>query len=535
MTTVEETLKLASEHFYNGRLAEAKALYRGLLDDDPDNDAAMMGLGVISAQEGLVDKAVALFERVVERNPEWAPGLSELALALERDGQHDRALDAMARAVLIDPDEPRFRINLGSLLYNLGRYDEAVAAFDEALELIPEDREKERLLVLSYQATAATDNHDWNAVCTICGTILALDPDNIEALDHLSAVADRLGRVAEARALRDRIARVQGLFLRGKLEKPEATVLLLGGTAGGLLPTRYLFDPERIQTRTLSLLSQAQPDAPLGEVAMDGIAACDVVFNVLGEVEFDGGQFAQVEDFYARLGKPVLNPIPAIRPTGRDNTVRLFGDIDGLVVPKTRWVSRDELVGMRDIGQPFLVRPAGAHGGVDLALIRSAEDIGAFLADAPQDRFLLTDFHDFKLADGHYRKYRLIFVDRRVYPYHLAVGDHWKVHYWRANMKLSPEKKREEERFLTDWRTVFGPRGAAAVEQVAARLDLDYAGLDCSILPDGRVLFFEANACMLVHLDDDPREFPYKHVAVPRIRDAVTEMILNRISRASTA
>ena len=52
--------------------------------------------------------------------------------------------------------------------------------------------------------------------------------------------------------------------------------------------------------------------------------------------------------------------------------------------------------------------------------------------------------------------------------------------------------------------------------------------MDCSILPDGRVLFFEANACMLLHLDDAKAEFPYKHVAVPKIRDAITQMVLDR-------
>ena len=50
--------------------------------------------------------------------------------------------------------------------------------------------------------------------------------------------------------------------------------------------------------------------------------------------------------------------------------------------------------------------------------------------------------------------------------------------------------------------------------------------------PNGEVLLFEANACMLVHLDDTETDFPYKHQAVPRIRDAVTRMVRNKISQA---
>ena len=83
---------------------------------------------------------------------------------------------------------------------------------------------------------------------------------------------------------------------------------------------------------------------------------------------------------------------------------------------------------------------------------------------------------------------------------------------------------------MTDWRKVFGPQAAAAIEQVAQRLDLDYGGMDCSILANGEVLLFEANACMLVHLDDAKADFPYKHLAIPKIREAVTRLVRKRLS-----
>lgn len=95
-------------------------------------------------------------------------------------------------------------------------------------------------------------------------------------------------------------------------------------------------------------------------------------------------------------------------------------------------------------------------------------------------------------------------------------------------MGLTEWKKREEEDFLTDWRRVFGLKGVGVVEKMAQRLNLDYGGMDCSLLPNGDVLFFEANACMMVQFDDATNT-SIKQKAVLEIRQAVTDMIRSRI------
>ena len=66
------------------------------------------------------------------------------------------------------------------------------------------------------------------------------------------------------------------------------------------------------------------------------------------------------------------------------------------------------------------------------------------------------------------------------------------------------------------------------MDEAARRLDLDYGGMDCALLADGRALLFEANACILMHLDESPAAFPYKHQYVPPIREAFTRMALAR-------
>jgi len=510
--------------------AEAESVFLRHLELDPENPMTLHSLGRLLQIKGNDRDAIALFRRACAGKPDLAPIFNDLAVSLHRLGQWDDALVALDRALVIDPDFGIAHDNRGVVLYDCRRFREAVEAHLAALAHTLADATSERISILLHLSRAAYEAAELTTTERACRAILETDANNANAIEYLAKTLYRLRRDDEALSLLNRRARTLGLAREGGPEHPEATILVLGGVGASHVPTRYLFDPALFATMTLTLLSPDQPDAPLGNVAFDALTEADLIFNTLGEIEKDGGQVESVKILSARLGKPILNPPDRVARTGRDRAHELFGDIPGLRVPDVRRMMRNELAGLSSFTDPFLIRPGGAHGGEDLALIETSFDMEKYLANAPYECFLLTDFHDFKGPQDCYRKYRFIFVDRQPYPYHLAIAENWLVHYWRAEMERTYWKKREEADFLTDWRRVFGPEAAATVEQVARRMDLDYGGMDCSVLPDGKVLLFEANACMLVHLDDTVACFPYKYQAVPRIRDAVTRMIRNRIS-----
>jgi len=558
-------LKAAFAHHREGRLTEAETLYRQVLEIDPrqpqalsmlgmilmngtgkaeaeslflrhlevapDNPLTLHNLGQLLQAKGNDRDAIALFRRAGAGKPDLAPIFNDLAVSLHRLGQWEEALVALDRALGIDPCFGVAHDNRGVVLYDCRRFREAAEAHLAALTFTPVDATSERISILTHLSRATYEASEWVTAEQACRAILEMDANNAVAIEYLAKTLYRLRRDDEALSLLNRRARTQGLAWEERPEHPEATILVLGGVGASHVPTRYLFDPALFATMTLTLLSPDQPDAPLGGVAYEALTEIDLIFNTLGEVEKDGGQVESVKTLAARLGKPILNPPDRVACTGRDRVRELFGDIPGLLVPCVRWMMRDALLSQPAFADPFLIRPGGAHGGEDLALIQTPSDLVEYLAKVPYDRFLLTDFHDFKSSQDCYRKCRFIFVDRQPFPYHLAIAESWLVHYWRAEMERADWKKREEEDFLTDWRRVFGPQAAAAVEQVAQRMDLDYGGMDCSILPNGEVLLFEANACMLVHLDDTKADFPYKHLAVPRIQEAMTRMIRNRIAQ----
>ena len=67
--------------------------------------------------------------------------------------------------------------------------------------------------------------------------------------------------------------------------------------------------------------------------------------------------------------------------------------------------------------------------------------------------------------------------------------------------------------------------------EIARAVGLDYFGIDATVLPDGRLAVFEADAAMLVH-DEDARDvFAYKRPFVAHIREALHATIASRIRR----
>ncbi len=102
--TQDEQLEKALRHHTAGELAEAEAIYRSVLQQDPNDPDALHLLGALTAQTGHGDAALSLIDH----------------------------------AIAIDPACPEFHNNKGLILFNLGRFEQAVAAHREAVRLRPE-------------------------------------------------------------------------------------------------------------------------------------------------------------------------------------------------------------------------------------------------------------------------------------------------------------------------------------------------------------------------------------------------------------
>jgi hypothetical protein len=179
------------------------------------------------------------------------------------------------------------------------------------------------------------------------------------------------------------------------------------------------------------------------------------------------------------------------------------------------------------LAHPVLLRSAGKHGGESVELIETPEALDQALAAIPDDAQLyVTAYYDYRSDDGHFRKYRAIFVNRKPYPYHLAISPRWLVHYFSADMLDHPHKRAEELAYLQDMAGCLGAQALRTLSDIGARMDLDYCGIDFSRLPDGRILLFECNATMLVHTEPENSVLAAKNLYIRKIIGAFQDHLV---------
>ena len=219
-----------------------------------------------------------------------------------------------------------------------------------------------------------------------------------------------------------------------------------------------------------------------------------------------------------------INDPGRLRGIARETLATTLGAVDGVVVAHASVVDHAQAGG---IALPALVRPVDTHAGEGFAYVTGDADLRVHLTRFPAERYYRSDFVETRGSENMYRKFRAIFVDGVAYPYHLAIAPQWMVHYQSSPMHESAALRDEERAFL-EHPARFFPAWDRAMPRIARAIGLDYFGIDATVLPDGRLFVFEADAAMLVH-DEDARDvFAYKRPFVARIREALREAIARR-------
>ena len=128
---------LAKSLQVRGRVAEAEALYREVLRDEPLTADALEGLGVLVFQQGRSAEAAELFARGVAIRPQSARFHANLGEALRFLDRTDLALTHLRRATELDPKLPHAWNSLALLAYSQGRFADSEASCRLAIELEP--------------------------------------------------------------------------------------------------------------------------------------------------------------------------------------------------------------------------------------------------------------------------------------------------------------------------------------------------------------------------------------------------------------
>jgi len=176
-----------------GRLADAEIAYQRVLASQPNNPAALHGLGVLCQQTGRAKEALDLLRRAVESAPTSAACRSSLAAVLGQQGRHVEAAGLLHEAVRLEPGNAVVHNNLGVALENLGRPAEAVDAYRRAIALRPGYAEAHNhlgnvLRALGRLAEAEAAHRE----------AIRLKPDYAQGFNNLAATLNEQGRQGEA-------------------------------------------------------------------------------------------------------------------------------------------------------------------------------------------------------------------------------------------------------------------------------------------------------------------------------------------------
>ena len=109
----------------------------------------------------------------------------------------------------------------------------------------------------------------------------------------------------------------------------------------------------------------------------------------------------------------------------------------------------------------------------------------------------VTDFVDFRSADGLWRKYRMVYAGDRLFRRHVLTDRAWNLtRAARGFMHDRPELAAEEQAWINSPVTLeSGSVEARALHQFRA-LQLDFGAIDFALPPGGDLVVFEINACV---------------------------------------
>jgi hypothetical protein len=476
-----------------GRSRRIQELDR-LLGQNPDAFDARFERAGLLREQGLFEEAKRDYLQLLRGTPTDFGVLNDFGALALAAGYTDAARSLFGEAVRHHPNNANGHVNLANLLFLSGEQELAHAHF---------------------------------------ATALRLDPDHIHAHRGMANLLAERGDAVAARWHRDKAFKDHfqtTLPYRG--DNPPISVLLLISAAGGNIPTSTLLDDRQFLT-TVLVAEYADPEAPLPHH--------DLVFNSIGDADLCGEGLDAACRLLTRTDRPVINDPVAVLKTGRAANVERLRGLPHLIVPRMIAVPRARLAGAdaaaaiaaKEFSFPFLVRAPGFHTGRHFVRVENLQELTTAASEIPGDELCLIDQLDARDADGFYRKLRIMIIDRQIYPLHLAISRHWKIHYFKADMAHSSENRRVDEAFLNNMPGFIGPRGMAALERINAALDLDYCGIDFAVNADGDILLFEANATMvMVPLSSDPK-WDYRRPAFDAVFAAIRTMLVQRAAGAA--
>lgn len=330
--------------------------------------------------------------------------------------------------------------------------------------------------------------------------------------DQHEAALDMQTRALQLR----RLYRIQG----SRAATLRLLVLMGPGHMQDNTPIEFVVHTLAVQTEILYLL-------PGEEVPRD-LPAHDVAFVAVGESDKNAALLARLQAHAGQWPAPLINQPGAIGNGARDRCYQLLKGLAGVHIAPTQRLRHGDVP---EMDYPLTLRPVDSQGGEGLQRIDHAGQLADYYASVGAECYYAARFVDYRSEDGLYRKMRIVLIDGLPYICHLAISEHWMVHYRSAAMAEHATRREEEQRFMEGFAQGFALRMREPLAAIAQALQLDYVTVDCALAPDGALLVFEVDSRGLVHATDAPEIYPYKPAVMQQAFDAFEAMLHRRLGR----
>lgn len=209
-----------------------------ILEAQPDNVDALMGISQLLRNEGRLEEALGhaehaaeisggqgsvlhnygrillgmrrhqealdSFNQVLALNPRFAPALIDRGAVLQEMGRASEAAEDLRAAIEINPEAVPAYMRLGNLYLSNGNAEFAISCFRRAFELDPSSPQTRVQL-----ARALVEEGNFEAAESTLRETIAATPDFAEGYAFLGRVLQQVGRFDEARDVLERALRIQ--------------------------------------------------------------------------------------------------------------------------------------------------------------------------------------------------------------------------------------------------------------------------------------------------------------------------------------
>ena len=178
---------------FTGRLTEIAHGYQIVLEKNPTQPAALVGMCLVALASKQAEAAITMASAAVASAPKFAAAWVALGQALKAAARHEKAADAYAQAIWLDGANALARLGLGELKIAEGRPAEAAAEFELALKRRPQMIAAQ----IGLGNALALQGQDEEALARY-EVALAFHPRLAEGEFAAGFVLGRLGRAKEA-------------------------------------------------------------------------------------------------------------------------------------------------------------------------------------------------------------------------------------------------------------------------------------------------------------------------------------------------